>query len=146
MILVKMQYFPYDFHDFRGSEGPEICKIRIGSLKNTSENASLEKTVFDDNFLAFLTNFGSHMLPQELPGVPQKRPKSSRGPLRKLPGSSREPLGSILESPGSISGPTFVVLFRFVSFFCFWHRFFADSDFHFEAKTARKSTENTPKR
>ena len=106
-----MQYLPCDFHDFRGSEGPEICKNRTESLKNTSENASLEKTVFGSRFLSIFDPFrlpnapsrapqSTPKAPQELPGPPQKPPEK----LPRAPGVDLPP-GSILEPPGPDFGP-----------------------------------------
>ena len=58
MIFSKLQYFPCENHDFRGSEGPEICQNHAESLKNVSENASSKKSVFRSRFFCVLGKFG----------------------------------------------------------------------------------------
>ena len=46
VILAKMQYLPYDFHIFRGSEGRKINQNPTEFKKKTSANASNQKNVF----------------------------------------------------------------------------------------------------
>ena len=93
-----MQYLLCDLHDFRGSEGPEICKNRTESVKNTSENASLEKTVFGTRFLSIFDPFwlpnAPSRAPQSTPKAPQELPGPPQKPPEKLPRASGVDFGA----------------------------------------------------
>ena len=122
VIVAKLQYLPCEINDFRGSEGPEICDYRTDSLKNTSENASLRRSLFRSRFLRVLDQFwlrnapprapqSTPQTPQELPGPPQKPPeKLPRAPGVDLGASGVDLGGSGVDFGASgvdfgVSGP-----------------------------------------